>query len=199
MLDIIIDNEKLGVVNISSSSRCIGVIGKNGRGKTTLLRCILNLDKYKGSIICDGKKITNANFLFSGDKLGFEELTILENIKYFLNINKSFDKNLVENMMNEFKIYKYKDILVRNVSEGTKQKMRLIICLLKKSNLIILDEPTNFLDDDSISVLVNHIKKSISKKYITASNDLNFINKISDEIVDLGEVNNAIIFKNRNK
>ena len=73
----------------------------------------------------------------------------------------------------------------------TKTKINLVRTLSKKANLIILDEPTNNLDQESISELVNIIKnKNKETTFLIVSHDQNFINNVSETVFLL---NNGVL------
>ncbi|WP_291559722.1 MULTISPECIES: ATP-binding cassette domain-containing protein [unclassified Clostridium] len=86
------------------------------------------------------------------------------NVDYYLTLyNIKIDYGLHYRLIDELNIKKYENYIFKNLSEGTKQKTRLIITLLQKNNLILLDEPTNYLDEKSILKLSSYINNSNSK------------------------------------
>lgn len=193
MLEICINNFLFKNLSFKSNNNRICIIGVNGSGKTTLLRCILGLEKYYGKIDIDREKIdiSKCSFLFSGDNLGFEELTLKENLEYYLKLLEiDLDKDLYSKLIVEFNIHKYENYLFKNVSEGTKQKLRLVIILLQKNELIILDEPTNYLDSISIDNFINYINMHNEYKFIISSNDKILLEKINGDFLILGENKN---------
>jgi ABC-2 type transport system ATP-binding protein len=148
----------------------IGLVGNNGAGKTTLFRLILDLLKAdRGEISInhvevskseDWKTITGA---FIDDGFLIDYLTPEE---YFYFIGKMYglkkeevDKRLAlfERFMNGEVIGQKK--FIRNFSAGNKQKIGIISAMLHKPQLLILDEPFNFLDPSSQSVIKNLLKK----------------------------------------
>ncbi|KAA6351391.1 ABC transporter ATP-binding protein [termite gut metagenome] len=149
----------------------VGLVGNNGAGKTTLFRLILDLLKAdNGSVAIhnvdvskseDWKTFTGA---FIDDGFLIDYLTPEE---YFYFIGKMYGKNKEE--VNEwllpFERLMSGEVLaqkkyIRNFSAGNKQKIGIISAMLHRPQLLILDEPFNFLDPSSQSVI-----KQILKKY----------------------------------
>lgn len=153
------------------------ITGKNGSGKTTLLKCICYLRKYIGNIYLD-KKLVKKNvcsFYFSGDDLGEEEMTIKDNIFYYTRICKDDIRSYRELLQCLF-LEEYENTILKNASEGMKQKMRLIICILRKAKIIVLDEPFNYLDEQSKTNFIDYIDRKLKEEkniYVIATNELN--------------------------
>lgn len=165
----------------------LGLVGNNGAGKTTLFRLILDLLKADdGKVIIndidvsqseDWKAFTGA---FIDDGFLIDYLTPEE---YFYFIGKMYglkkeevDERLVpfERFMNGEVIGQKK--LIRNYSAGNKQKIGIISAMLHYPQLLILDEPFNFLDPSSQSI-IKHLLKKYNEEHratvIISSHNLN--------------------------
>ena len=165
----------------------LGLVGNNGAGKTTLFRLMLDLLKAdNGKVVIndidvsqseDWKSFTGA---FIDDGFLIDYLTPEE---YFYFIGKMYglkkeevDERLVtfERFMNGEVIGHKK--LIRNYSAGNKQKIGIISAMLHHPQLLILDEPFNFLDPSSQSV-IKHLLKKYNEEYratvIISSHNLN--------------------------
>ena len=165
----------------------IALIGANGAGKTTLFRLMLDLLKADNGKVAindidvsqseDWKSFTGA---FIDDGFLIDYLTPEE---YFYFIGKMYglkkeevDERLVpfERFMNGEVIGHKK--LIRNYSAGNKQKIGIISAMLHHPQLLILDEPFNFLDPSSQSV-IKHLLKKYNEEYratvIISSHNLN--------------------------
>lgn len=151
------------------------LVGLNGVGKTTLMRILLGIDK---KISGEVKVISDASVAFSDNVLP-EYITILELVK-----SANLDLNKFEDMLKKFDVEKYKNTLIKNLSLGTKKKMNIIFSLLLKRDYLIMDEPTNGLDYQSIYNLTNILKKDTRIKLII-SHDFNFIDKVCDNVAIL--------------
>jgi ABC-type multidrug transport system ATPase subunit len=168
-----------GVTYNFESGNIYTILGDNGSGKTILLKCIATLlIPDKGSISYDGKDLKNSDdyrkyrsklsfFLNSSNSL-ISELTIMQNIKFFLGINNfsySYFSNEINRLIIGFDLDKYLNKPVKYLSKGTKQKAALVVALMRKSELILLDEPFDGLDESSIeffySILNEYVKGSI--------------------------------------
>lgn len=143
----------------------LGLVGNNGAGKTTLFRLILDLlQADQGEIIIDEhinpanseewKKQTGA-YIDDGFLIDF-----LTPEEYFQFIGKvsNISKEQINERLNEFEHFMGGEILgqkklIRNLSAGNKQKVGIISALLSRPSLVILDEPFNFLDPTSQSIL----------------------------------------------
>ncbi len=93
----------------------------------------------------------------------YEYMTMEENISFF---HKLFDENeeylkKIDVMKNELNLKQYDTYLVKNLSQGTRNKLYLIIQLARNSKLIILDEPFTALDSHSQDFFISNIKNAI--------------------------------------
>lgn len=156
-------NFQLGEISILIPKGYItGFIGRNGQGKTTMIRSILSFINFEGNILIDGKDNLDLDFLqktgivmdeqfLAKDwtislvnqamEVGYEEW----NSKQFFNFIKSFDIPLKSK--------------VRELSRGMKIKLMLSIALSHNTDLLILDEPTSGLDPSTRDEFVDIIQK----------------------------------------
>ncbi|MBP1614344.1 MAG: transporter related protein [Bacteroidetes bacterium] len=148
----------------------IGLVGNNGAGKTTLFRLILDLLKVdNGAVTINNIEVSKSEEwktftgAFIDDDFLIDYLTPEE---YFYFIGKMYglkkeevNERLVpfERFMNEEVIGQKK--FIRNFSAGNKQKIGIISAMLHKPQLLILDEPFNFLDPSSQSIIKHMLKK----------------------------------------
>ena len=147
-----------------------GFVGPNGAGKTTLFRLILDLLKADSGSICIGnfnvskseewKNVTGA---FIDDSFLIDYLTPEE---YFHFVGKMYGlkKDEVDERISKFNRFMNGEVigqkkLIRNYSAGNKQKIGIISAMLHQPQVLILDEPFNFLDPTSQSV-IKHILKA---------------------------------------
>lgn len=141
------------------SGHIYGIIGKNGSGKTMLLRAISGLIvPSSGVVYVDGKALgTEISFPpeigvliekpeFLGHLSGFENLKMLSEIKG--NIS---DANIAE-YMSYFDLDPEEKKPVRKYSQGMKQKLGIIQAIMENQKLLVLDEPFNALDEKSVKL-----------------------------------------------
>lgn len=159
----------------------------NGSGKTTLLKCICDILDYDGSITVADKKIKteDVSFYFSGDEFLEPNMSVRKNCKYFL---KKEEMDL--DVFKKFNIDDKMDCLVSEMSAGNKQKLKLAITISKRKHYYVLDEPTNYLDEQAICEFVNILlDKKTQGTIIVATNDHYFCELVSDYTCDLmGEI-----------
>lgn len=193
------DFELKNISFVIPSYSITSIIGNNGAGKTTLMKILATLSiPSSGEIILNGIKYEYNNFskirknisvLFDSTGSLYMGLTVLQNIKYFLEIsNNKYDEKEALNYLDKFSLLKYKDKVTSKISKGMKQKVAIIIALLKNSQLLILDEPYLGLDYESIclinSILIEQSKKKIviisAQTLNPIDNPANYILKIND-------------------
>jgi macrolide transport system ATP-binding/permease protein len=161
--------------NIYNGSK-IALIGPNGCGKTTLIKMIINHDD---SIkIAQGAKIG----YFSQDMSILEEnLTIMENIMKSSIYHETFARILLARLL-----FKREDVYKKiNVLSGGEQvKVSFAKIFLQEINLLILDEPTNYLDINSLEAIEEALK-DYDRTLLFVSHDRRFINSVADHIMTI--------------
>lgn len=160
----------------------IALIGKNGTGKSTLLKIIMNEDcEYTGEI----KIGQSVNIGYIPQEINFDDdnQTILNFFEQFDNRNETeIRTSLAKYMFRENDVFKK----VSSLSGG--EKVRLILAKLLKQNInfLILDEPTNHIDIETRELLEEAIKE-YSGTVLFVSHDRYFINNLAERIVEVKE------------
>lgn len=182
----------------------LGLVGNNGAGKTTMFRIILDLlkadlgetriDNYITSECEDWKAFTGA-YLDSGFLI--EYLTPEEYFSFIAKVN-GISKDELEERLKKFEDLMNGEImgqnkLIRNLSAGNKQKVGIIAALLHNPQLIILDEPFNFLDPSSqlaIKYILDDYNKQTGATILISSHSLSNTLDICTRVILLehGEV-----------
>ena len=154
----------------------VALIGDNGSGKTSLIKEIINnSDNIKVN------KRVKIGYFDQEQKILNENLSILENIKY----NSRFDESFIRICLSGFGFKR--DDVHKNVgilSGGEKVKVSLCKILLDDNNFLILDEPTNYLDINSISALEQALSGT-DKGFIIISHDRKLISSICNKIFEI--------------
>jgi len=160
----------------------IGIIGDNGLGKTTLLNIIANEIKPDSGYIDYGETVKISYFKQHSYQLD-QELNVIQTIINKSNDFKNDDQSLSAiNLANKFLFdKKLQTTQVSRLSGGQKRRLHLLLCLLEKGNVLILDEPTNDLDIDTLQVLEDFID-DFQGIVITVSHDRYFLDRIADGI-----------------
>ena len=137
------------------------VEGKNGSGKTSLLRIMAGLaEPAAGSVLWQGKPIRHPendyfeNLLYLGHKPGIKyELSPLENLCMARALHGSKDENGTEEALYQLGLYGFEEITSGNLSAGQKRRVALAELLLTRAKIWILDEPYTSLDVVAIAFL----------------------------------------------
>ena len=194
---------KKAVDNVSfrvEDGHILGVLGKNGAGKSTIFRMILNiLEPDEGEVIYNGKKIDYS----ISDKIGYlpevgsliDSYTVYEQCMYYgkMKSMKSEDiKNNMFELLEQFGIVEYANMKIKELSKGNKQKIQFIISLLHNPELLILDEPFSGLDPVSVEYFKKIILelKNQGKTIIFSSHIMSQVEMLCEEvlIIDSGKV-----------
>lgn len=172
---------------IINQGEMLGLVGNNGAGKTTLFRLILDLLKTDAGNVTindidvskseEWKKFTGA---FIDDGFLIDYLTP-EEYFYFIGKMYGLKKEEVDERLTQFERFMNGEVVgqkkfIRNFSAGNKQKIGIISAILHYPQLLILDEPFNFLDPSSQSV-IKHLLKKYNEEHnatvIISSHNLN--------------------------
>jgi ABC-2 type transport system ATP-binding protein len=162
----------------------VELLGENGIGKSTLLNIIGGMTKFEGEVWLKGnslredyKKYMKGVSLVGNTPFLYEYLTPSETIDMVLSfLNMKILNPELENLLEEIGLYKYNNILTRELSLGTRQKLSLILALIPCPDLILLDEPFVNLDVNSRRVVMDYLKKYVVENdailiYATHSTD----------------------------
>lgn len=149
----------------------VGLIGKNGEGKSTLLKLIskfLNLDG--GKIYIKGKDIFNNHNILENvgihlEPVFFPYLTAYENMVFYLKINNN-EKYIyqIDEILELVELDKHKYEKPSSFSFGMKQRLGLAISIIGDPEILILDEPFIGLDPNGINRLINNLKYRVKEK-----------------------------------
>ena len=157
----------------------LGLIGRNGKGKTTFLKLLLGKYEYKGTI---SKSVEFDYFPFEVKE---QERMAIEIVNEIAPNVEDWEIIKELNLLNTDA-----EILYRNynlLSGGEQVKILLISLFLKGNNFLLIDEPTNHLDIETRNNLVEYLKKK--KGLILVSHDRDFLDKVVDHIISINNTN----------
>ena len=161
----------------------LAIVGKNGLGKSTLIKTIAKKQKKLGGNIQYGSKVSLG--YYDQKQAEFESSkTILNELWDEYPLMKEAE---VRTVLGRF-LFRGDDVLkiVRDLSGGEKARLQLAKLMLEKNNLLILDEPTNHLDITSKQVLEEALE-NYEGTILFVSHDRYFINKIANKVFDITE------------
>lgn len=131
--------------------RIIGLLGKNGAGKSTFMRCLLGFLKHQGEITILGETIKShkesihEHIAFIPDVNSLDDrLTVRQTIDYVASLNQSWNNEKAQSLLSSSDLPL--DQKVANLSKGMKTKLYLLITLSLDVKILLLDEPTLGLD-----------------------------------------------------
>ena len=185
-------DKKLHLKDLSfEMGKIYGIVGTNGLGKSTLLRCLIGLErKSKDEIYLDGKRISKS------DRLKISSL-VMQDVNHQLFTDsvikevslgiKNIESSYVEDILRKLDLYELKDCHPMSLSGGQKQRVAIASVLCKNSKFIFFDEPTSGMDYYNmmnISHLINECK-SDNKIIFIVSHDQEFLNSTADYVMHL--------------
>lgn len=176
-------------------NKIYGIQGVNGSGKTMLLRAICGLMKTEGEILINGKNPRD-EILDIGVMIelpGFlKEFTGKENLELLSLVQKKITETDIEEALLLVGLGTTDDLKYGKYSLGMKQRLGIAQAILCRPELILLDEPTNAIDEGGVKRLVKLIKalKLAGSTLIITSHDRAFLESVADEILfmDRGKV-----------
>ena len=179
------------------NGRILGLVGRNGAGKSTTFRMILQIiEPTEGNVTYDGKEITQEVL----DKFGYlpEEgslipaYTVLELCEYYGSLKLMDSKEIRDiliSWLEKFHIEEYLNKKVKDLSKGNRQKIQFIVSNLHNPEFLILDEPFSGLDPISVEELKKCILelKAAGKTIIFSSHRMDHVEELCDELIILNE------------
>ena len=161
----------------------VAFVGRNGEGKTTMVRCILNELAHDGEIVI-GHNVQTAYFAQHEAQLLDENLTVFQTID---NVATGDIRLRIRDILGAFMFGgEASDKPVKVLSGGERSRLAMIRLLLRQMNLLVLDEPTNHLDMQSKDVLKEAIR-DFDGTVIIVSHDRQFLDGLVTKVYEFGE------------
>lgn len=157
----------------------LGLIGRNGKGKTTFLKLLLDKYKYTGVI---SKSVEFDYFPF---EVKDKEKMAIEIVQEIAPNAEDWEIIKELNLLNSDAEILYRSFNM--LSGGEQVKILLISLFLKENNFLLIDEPTNHLDIETRNNLADYLDKK--KGFILVSHDRNFLDKVVDHIISINNTN----------
>lgn len=200
-------SKKPTIENVSftaNDGEVFGIVGKNGAGKSTILKCILGIYPFeRGTIVLDGVNLKENENQFKknigyvpDNHIVYETLTGREYVNFMA--NSYGDENeereeLIERYAKLFELDGAMDKQISGYSLGMRQKICIVGALIHRPNLWVLDEPFLGLDARSVNMLKKSIKLFVNDRdhsVIFTSHDLDVVVEVCDRVcvIEKGEV-----------
>lgn len=180
--NIILNNINLKI----KEGKIVGIVGKNGSGKTMLLRMLAGLIKpTSGEVIVSTKNIgvviENASM--------YPDFTGISNLLFLAKIRGVIGKSEIEETMKKVGLDPSDKKKVKNYSLGMRQRLALAQAFMEDPDVILLDEPTNALDKESVQRIYNIINqaKAKGKIILIVSHNIADIENLCDEVFVMEE------------
>ena len=178
----------------AEGGKAFGLLGRNGAGKTTSIRILMNVfSANSGEILYNGKPIDyNAvQFGYLPEERGlYPKKKIIDQLVYFSEL-KGMKKNdaikAVDYWLQRLNMMEYRNKRLDTLSKGNQQKIQLITALAHNPQIIILDEPFSGLDPVNAMLLKDVVKEEIEKGKIVffSSHQMNYIEEFCNDIAIL--------------
>jgi ATP-binding cassette, subfamily F, member 3 len=159
----------------------IGLIGANGKGKSTLLRMVAGVEPFEGERI-EGHNVKDAFYAQHQLEALNMEHTVLEEMNYSGSGKTELE---LRTLLGCF-LFSGDDVdkKIKVLSGGEKARVALAKTIVSKANFLLLDEPTNHLDMHSVDLLIEALNK-YEGSYILVSHDRYFVNKTANKIWEI--------------
>ncbi len=185
------NKKALDHITLHLSSGIYGLIGPNGAGKTTFLSILCGLIKNdSGTIEIDEVKFLSDDFYHVFGYVPqspalYVDLTCNEFLEYICAL-KSIDKNQIDHTLRLVNLYDQKYIKIKKLSGGMKQRLSIAQAIINDPQILLLDEPTTYLDVKHQLDLMNLVYKLYETRKITVImvlHDLNHAARYSHRLV----------------
>lgn len=188
-----------GVSFSAESGETFGLLGRNGAGKTTSIRILMDVfAPESGEVLIDGKPVdyNKIRIGYLPEERGlYPKKRIIDQLVYFAELNGLAKRDAVKAVdfwLKRLKMSEYRNKRLDTLSKGNQQKIQLITALAHNPQIIILDEPFSGLDPVNAMLLKEVVKEQIEKGKIVlfSSHQMNYIEEFCNKI---GIINNGEI------
>lgn len=188
-----------GVSFSVESGRALGLLGRNGAGKTTSIRIIMDIFRAnEGEVLLDGKKFDpsrNQVGYLPEERGMYPKKTVIEQMVYFARLRGMDKASAVESArkwLNRLQIAEYEKRKMDTLSKGNQQKVQLAATLVCNPDIVVLDEPFSGLDPVNSQILKEVITELITegKIVIFSSHQMSYVEEFCEDIaiINQGEV-----------
>ena len=190
------DKQVLKNINLNiPKGKIIGLLGKNGMGKTTLIKLINDLLTItSGEILVNGKKIgieSKKSISYLPERTYLDKsMSVKQVLKYFSEFYDNFDINKAKRLIKDLDLDE--ELKISKMSKGMQEKLQLILVMSRKSDLYILDEPLGGVDPATRDYILDTILSNFCEgaSVIISTHLISDIERILDEaiFINKGEI-----------
>jgi len=183
-----------GVSFKAESGKAFGLLGRNGAGKTTSIRILMNVfPQDSGEVLIDGKAIdyNKIGIGYLPEERGlYPKKLIIDQLTYFAELKGLSHKNAIKAVdfwLERLGMTEYRGKKLDTLSKGNQQKIQLITALAHDPDIVILDEPFSGLDPVNAMLLKDVVKEQINagKIVLFSSHQMSYIEEFCDSIAIL--------------
>ena len=188
-----------GVSFKAEGGKAFGLLGRNGAGKTTSIRILMDVfPANSGEVLIDGQPIdyNKIGIGYLPEERGlYPKKIIIDQLTYFAELKGMSRKEAVKSIdywLGRLGMTEYRNKKLETLSKGNQQKIQLITALAHDPDIIILDEPFSGLDPVNAMLLKDVVKEQIAKGKIVlfSSHQMSYIEEFCDSIAIL---NNGVV------
>ena len=191
-----------GISFSANSGKAFGLLGRNGAGKTTSIRILMNVfSADRGKVLIDGAPID-----YNKIKIGYlpeerglyPKMKIIDQLVYFAELKYLSHNESVKTLnywLEKLEMEEYRSKRLDTLSKGNQQKIQLITALAHDPQIVILDEPFSGLDPVNAMILKDIVKEEISRGKIVlfSSHQMNYIEELCDSVAILHDGQIALL------
>lgn len=181
-----------------AAGTAVALVGRNGAGKSTVLRCLTGADKpTSGTIELDGQEMdersptVRASFAVVMDDMDFfPDLSVVEHLDLFAKAHRVPDAEaLVDEVLTELGLMPHAGQLPGTLSSGQKRRLALASAFVRPRRLLVLDEPEQRLDTSGLEWLAGRLQREKAEGLgvLMASHSPYLVEAVADRVVDGGE------------
>ena len=183
-----------GISFKAESGKAFGLLGRNGAGKTTSIRILMNVfPANSGEVLIDGQPIdyNKIGIGYLPEERGlYPKKRILDQLVYFAELKGMNRKDAVQSIdywLERLAMTKHRNDRLDTLSKGNQQKIQLITAVAHDPDIVILDEPFSGLDPVNAMLLKDVVKEQIAKGKIVlfSSHQMSYIEEFCDSIAIL--------------
>ncbi len=193
------DQEVLRNINLKiPTGKIVGLLGKNGQGKTTLIKLITGLlTPTRGEVKIDGRPIgveTKARISYLPERTYLDRnMTVREVLKYFSEFYQNFNQPRAEKLLKELDLDINSKIV--HMSKGMQEKLQLILVMSRDAELYILDEPLGGVDPATREYIIKTILANFCEgaSVLISTHLIADVEQILDEVIFINEGKNVLM------